>query len=131
MGVLLAVIFVLFVVLLFFADRAVKAIRRGQRRRDVNERLSVVVAEAQARDAQRRAVAEAEEALTSVMPTIHEHDPRHVDLADLRQDAGMRVVVLSDTHAPQRWRSCPPRVASHLRGASGAQLVSASILPVT
>jgi uncharacterized protein len=29
----------------------------------------------------------------------------------------MRVVVLSDTHAPRRWRSCPPRVASHLRGA--------------
>jgi len=29
----------------------------------------------------------------------------------------MRVVVLSDTHAPRRWRSCPPRVASYLRGA--------------
>ncbi|HEV2088030.1 MAG TPA: metallophosphoesterase family protein [Cryptosporangiaceae bacterium] len=29
----------------------------------------------------------------------------------------MRVVVLSDTHAPRRWRSCPPRVAEHLRGA--------------
>jgi uncharacterized protein len=29
----------------------------------------------------------------------------------------MRVVVLSDTHAPRRWRSCPPRVAEYLRGA--------------
>ncbi len=29
----------------------------------------------------------------------------------------MRVVVLSDTHAPRRWRSCPPRVADELRGA--------------
>jgi uncharacterized protein len=29
----------------------------------------------------------------------------------------VRVVVLSDTHAPRRWKSCPPRVAEHLRGA--------------
>jgi putative phosphoesterase len=29
----------------------------------------------------------------------------------------MRVVVLSDTHAPRRWKSCPPAVAEHLRGA--------------
>ncbi|MFI7439931.1 metallophosphoesterase family protein [Nonomuraea indica] len=29
----------------------------------------------------------------------------------------MRVVVLSDTHAPRRWRSCPPRVAEQLRHA--------------
>ncbi|MFC6887300.1 MULTISPECIES: metallophosphoesterase family protein [Actinomadura] len=29
----------------------------------------------------------------------------------------MRVVVLSDTHAPRRWKSCPPRVAERLRGA--------------
>lgn len=28
----------------------------------------------------------------------------------------MRVAVLADTHAPRRWRSCPPRVAEHLRG---------------
>jgi putative phosphoesterase len=25
--------------------------------------------------------------------------------------------VLSDTHAPRRWRMCPPQVAEHLRGA--------------
>jgi uncharacterized protein len=29
----------------------------------------------------------------------------------------MRVVVLSDTHAPRRWRTCPPRVAEYLREA--------------
>lgn len=29
----------------------------------------------------------------------------------------MRVVVLADTHAPRRWKSCPPRVASHLADA--------------
>lgn len=29
----------------------------------------------------------------------------------------MRVVVLSDTHAPRRWKSCPPRVADQLRDA--------------
>jgi putative phosphoesterase len=27
------------------------------------------------------------------------------------------VVVLADTHAPRRWRSCPPKVAEQLRGA--------------
>ncbi|MGH3486935.1 MAG: metallophosphoesterase family protein [Actinopolymorphaceae bacterium] len=35
----------------------------------------------------------------------------------MRDDGEMRVVVLSDTHAPRRWRSCPPRVAEHLRAA--------------
>ncbi len=29
----------------------------------------------------------------------------------------MRVVVLADTHAPRRWRACPPQVAAQLRGA--------------
>ena len=29
----------------------------------------------------------------------------------------MKIIALSDTHAPRRWRSCPPRVAAHLRGA--------------
>ncbi|MBT2212331.1 MULTISPECIES: metallophosphoesterase family protein [Actinomadura] len=29
----------------------------------------------------------------------------------------MRAVAISDTHAPRRWKSCPPRVAEHLRGA--------------
>ncbi|WP_062351629.1 metallophosphoesterase family protein [Herbidospora yilanensis] len=29
----------------------------------------------------------------------------------------MKIVVLSDTHAPRFWKACPPRVAEHLRGA--------------
>jgi putative phosphoesterase len=29
----------------------------------------------------------------------------------------VRVVVMADTHAPRRWRACPPRVAEHLRRA--------------
>ena len=29
----------------------------------------------------------------------------------------MKVVAVSDTHAPRRWRTCPPRVAAELRGA--------------
>ncbi|GAA0393446.1 phosphoesterase [Acrocarpospora corrugata] len=29
----------------------------------------------------------------------------------------MKVVVLSDTHAPRFWKACPPGVAEHLRGA--------------
>ena len=29
----------------------------------------------------------------------------------------MRIVVLSDTHAPRRWKACPPAVAACVRGA--------------
>lgn len=29
----------------------------------------------------------------------------------------VRAVTISDTHAPRRWKSCPPRVAEHLRDA--------------
>jgi putative phosphoesterase len=29
----------------------------------------------------------------------------------------MRVVAISDTHAPRRWKRCPPAVAEHLRDA--------------
>jgi uncharacterized protein len=29
----------------------------------------------------------------------------------------VRVIALSDTHAPRRWHSCPPAVAAQLRGA--------------
>ena len=31
--------------------------------------------------------------------------------------AAVRVVVLSDTHAPRRWKTCPPAVGSALRAA--------------
>jgi uncharacterized protein len=33
------------------------------------------------------------------------------------QDGGVQVVVLSDTHAPRRWKTCPPAVALRLRSA--------------
>jgi uncharacterized protein len=29
----------------------------------------------------------------------------------------VKIVVLADTHAPRRWRRCPPAVAQYLRGA--------------
>lgn len=29
----------------------------------------------------------------------------------------MRVAILADTHAPRRWKTCPPAVAEHLRDA--------------
>jgi uncharacterized protein len=32
-------------------------------------------------------------------------------------NGSVQVVVLADTHAPRRWRLCPPRVAEHLRTA--------------
>ena len=44
----------------------------------------------------------------------------------------MLVVVLSDTHAPRRWRSCPPRVATRLRQADlilhGGDVCTAEVL---
>jgi hypothetical protein len=77
--VLLAVVIVLFVGLLFAADGAVKAVKRGRRRREANRRLAAAAAQAETVHRQRRAAAEASGALTSVMPTIHDHQPRHVD----------------------------------------------------
>ena len=35
-------------------------------------------------------------------------------------DESMRIVVLSDTHAPRFWKRCPPAVAEHL---STAELI--------
>lgn len=76
--VLLAVAIVLFVGMLWAADHAVKVVRRVRRRREANRRLATAAAQAEAEDRQRRAAAEASGALTSVMPAIHDHDPRHV-----------------------------------------------------
>ena len=46
--------------------------------------------------------------------------------------AVVRIVVLSDTHAPRRWKACPPRVAEHLRGADvilhGGDVCTADVL---
>ncbi|WP_034278275.1 metallophosphoesterase family protein [Haloechinothrix halophila] len=44
----------------------------------------------------------------------------------------MNVVVLSDTHAPRRWKSCPPAVAEHLKHADvilhGGDVCTADVL---
>ena len=77
--VLLIVLIVLFIGLLLAADRAVKAIKRGLRRAEANKRLVAAAAQAEAEDRRRRAAVEASRALTSVMPTIHDHPTRHVD----------------------------------------------------
>lgn len=76
---LLAVLIVLFIGLLLAADRTVKVVKRGRRRRQANARLAAAAAQAEVQDRRRRAAAEASAALTSVMPTIHDHAPRHVD----------------------------------------------------
>jgi hypothetical protein len=77
--VLLVVAIVLFVALVFIGDRAVKAIRRALRLREADRRLTAATVQADDRDQQRRAAAEASGALTSVMPTIHDLDPRRVE----------------------------------------------------
>jgi hypothetical protein len=77
--VLLIVAIVLFIGLLFAVDQLVKAIKRGRRRASATRRLDAAEARGRARHKQRRAAAEASAELTSVMPTIHDLDPRHVE----------------------------------------------------
>ena len=84
--VLIAVAIVLFVCLLFAADRAVKMIKRLRRRREASRRLAAAAAQAQAKHRRRKATEQASGALTSVMPTIHDVDTRHVDQPSLRPD---------------------------------------------
>jgi hypothetical protein len=77
---LIAVLAVLLVCLLAAAaDRAVKVIKRERRRREASRRLAAAAAGAEARDRQRKAAERDSGALTSVMPTIHDIDIRHVD----------------------------------------------------
>ncbi len=77
--VLIAVAVVLVVCLLFAADRTVKAIKRARRRREASRRLAAAAARAEAKDRLRKSAERASGALTSVMPTIHDVDPRHVE----------------------------------------------------
>ena len=76
---LVAVGFVLLICLLVVADRTFKAVQRGRRRREAAQRLTAAAAKAEARDRQRKATERVSAALTSVMPTIHDIDTRHVD----------------------------------------------------
>jgi len=79
MRVLLVVGVVLLICVLLALDRVLKVIRRVERRRDLSERLAAVAEAAEARDEQRRTVREESGAITSVMPTIHDLGPRHVE----------------------------------------------------
>jgi hypothetical protein len=79
MRVLLVIALVVLACLLFAADRVIKAVNRGRRRRDVNKRLFAAASVAVAQEQQRRSAAEASGALTSVMPVIHDLGPRKVD----------------------------------------------------
>ena len=75
---LIAVAIVLFVCLLFAADRAVKVIKRERRRREASRRLEAATAQGKAKHQQRKANEQASGALTSVIPTIHDVDTRVV-----------------------------------------------------
>jgi F0F1-type ATP synthase membrane subunit b/b' len=76
---LAAVVFVLLICLLVVVDRTLKAVQRGRRRRDAAERLTAAAAKGEAKARQRKATEQVSAALTSVMPTIHDVDTRHVD----------------------------------------------------
>jgi uncharacterized membrane protein len=76
---LAVVVFVLLICLLVVADRTIKAVQRGRRRRDAAERLTAAAAKGEAKARQRKATEQVSAALTSVMPTIHDIDTRHVD----------------------------------------------------
>jgi len=80
MYVVFAVAVVLIVVLLLLLDRVLKAVRQGHRRRDAAIRLTAAAASAQAQARRQAAVADARDALTTVLPAIQkeERGPRHV-----------------------------------------------------
>jgi len=68
-GVLVAV------VLIYVADRVVKARVQARRLRRMSERLAAAAARSEEQQAQRAATAEASAALTSVMPAINHRPP--------------------------------------------------------
>jgi hypothetical protein len=76
---LVAAVFVLLICVLVVADRTFKAVQRGRRRRDAAQRLTAAALKGVAKHRQRQATEQVSTALTSVMPTIHDVDTRHVD----------------------------------------------------
>jgi hypothetical protein len=78
-AVLIVAVSVLLICLLVLADRAVKVVRRGLRRREANERLAAAAAKAEEKVQRREAAEEVGGALTSVIPTIRDLDTRHVE----------------------------------------------------
>jgi F0F1-type ATP synthase membrane subunit b/b' len=78
MFVVAVALVILLTVSLYLLDRALKALHRGRRRRNVAERLYAAEAFAEAVERNRQQEKEAHEALTSVLPAIIEHGPRKV-----------------------------------------------------
>jgi len=78
MYVLLPVAVILLACLLYAADRGLKAVRQGLRRREAGIRLLAAAAQAEEEERQRRETKEASGALTSVLPAIHDRGPRSV-----------------------------------------------------
>lgn len=58
-------------VVLYGADRAIKARARARRRREMSDRLAAATARADEQQGQRQAAEQASAALTSVMPAIN------------------------------------------------------------
>ena len=84
--VLIVVAVFLLACLLLAADRTVKVIRQGRRRREAGRRLAAATAQGKAKHRQRKAAEQASGALTSVMPTIHDVETRHVDQPSIQHD---------------------------------------------
>ena len=66
--------------LLYLLDRALKAVQRGRRRRDVAVRMAAATEYAEKQAERRKEVKKASSALTSVLPSIQqpEKGPRRV-----------------------------------------------------
>jgi hypothetical protein len=81
MYVIAAVGIVLIAGLLYLLDRALKAVHKGRRRRDLAERMAPAMAYAEEQDKRRKEAKKASSALTSVLPSIQQEPdkgPRRV-----------------------------------------------------
>jgi hypothetical protein len=81
MYVIAVVVIVLVAGLLFLLDRALKAVQRGRRRRDLVARMAPAMAYAEEQSKQKKKAKEASAALTSVLPSIQQEPdkgPRRV-----------------------------------------------------
>jgi len=81
MYVIAVVVIVLIAGLLFLLDRALKAVQRGRRRRELVARMAPAMAYAEEQDKQRKQAKKASAALTSVLPSIKQEPdkgPRRV-----------------------------------------------------
>jgi hypothetical protein len=91
MTLLFVAAFVVLVIVLVAADRAVKAHVTRRRRRSMEERLASAKASTDVKVEKQRQAAQAREALTSVMPSIYLTKPRHVNEPSLSSSHDRRV----------------------------------------